>query len=97
MNVIPLPQRNELDEKDSGLLFSILYLWLELKKQGFGQTTDILRDAVDTFFEEMRTKGKLSDDYEAIRSLLEKILLLNAQEIEDYINYAASTGLEAYE
>ncbi len=95
MNVIPLRKKNaHNDEKDSGLLFSILYLWLELKKQGFSQTTDILRGAVDSFFEEMHNKGKLSGDYAALKSLLERILMLNEEEIEDYINYAASSDMD---
>lgn len=79
------------NEESSGLLFSALYLWLEMKKQNFPKTSEILRQSIEVFFQEMQEQGRSTDDYVRIKGFLDKILLLNDAQMSDYISYLGYT------
>ena len=87
MGVVDFETKEQSTEPVSGLLFSTLYLWLELKNQNFPDTAEKIRQSIDVFFQELGEQGKSTKDYIQLKGLLDKILLLNETQMSDYISY----------
>ena len=76
--------------KYTGMIFSILYLSLEVRKMGLRKTADRIESSMDTFFADLEKIGDLDSDLVQLHELLVKVLSLSHQEIAAFLAYAAS-------
>lgn len=79
--------------KYTGMVFSILYLSLEVRKMGLLKTADRIESSMDTFFADLEKIGSLDSDLAQLHELLTRVLSLSHQEITAFLAYAASAEI----
>ncbi len=89
-NALAKMKMQESHGKYTGMIFSILYLSLEVRKMGLRKTADRIESSMDTFFADLEKIGDLDSDLVQLHELLTKVLSLSHQEIAAFLAYASS-------